>query len=172
MRALLVLALLLPTFALGDVVTRYPSGTSGGAGWTTPSNIGADDGAAASVSISPGLLSSVLYATTFGFDAAIPDGATINSVTLYVEWRASGTNVIGYAGPLAAGLSTTFTITQGPLSITSRSQLLDGVFQVGVQGENITEPGQSRTFYVDFVRVTVDFTPPGADAPRPHVGMW
>ena len=66
----------------------------GNAGWSTPSNITADDGLYSNVILDPkgvgGAKSKWLRATNFGFD--IPAGATIDGVKVTAELKASSTD--------------------------------------------------------------------------------
>jgi predicted CxxxxCH...CXXCH cytochrome family protein len=177
-----VLALLLSSFLLPDVanaltITRYPSSNvaSGADGsWGTPTNAYADDTAYASVT---SVVARGAYASdfgTYGFDTAIPVGSTINSVTVGVAWyvsaalsRATTLSVQPYVSGASQG--TALTNTAQPTSIyveptsptytLTRAQLLDGVFVVraSLTRGNVTT---TQTGYLDYVSVTVDYTPP------------
>lgn len=63
------------------------------AGWTNPTNVYADDG---TYSTRQGTSKNTRYGTLFGFDLSeLPDGATINGVTLSAEWHNSANDASG-----------------------------------------------------------------------------
>lgn len=66
----------------------------GGLGaWTTPTNVYADDGTYAT---RVGTTKNVVYGNLFGFDlSTLPDGVTINSVTLTAQWHNSAADTNG-----------------------------------------------------------------------------
>lgn len=156
-------------------VTRYASAyESTGAGWTSPGNAYSDDGNYVSVA-SPGkkVGSSNTY-TTFGFDANIPSGSTINAVTIEIGYYVSGTTSIAecHTAAIISGVEQTEHTdnsepTGPPETLKqfvctgdrswSRTDLLDANFKVRVecyQGNVAT----SFTMYIDYVRVLVDYT--------------
>jgi predicted CxxxxCH...CXXCH cytochrome family protein len=178
-RVALAALLMAPAGALAATVTRFPasnvvSGLTGG--WGTPTNAYADDTAYASV------LNSVAkrgeYANdfgTFGFNSAIPVGATINSVTIGVAWYvtpalASPTTlgVQPYISGVASGTEfqnvaqpTAITVQSSPAYTLTRADLLDGTFAVRARllRANVAN---SQSGYLDYVSVTVDYTAPVA----------
>lgn len=110
----------------------------------------------------------------FGFDWTIPANATINSVSVDVEWKVSTTDSIATLGARAyvngAAVGTELVNTAEPTADSTqsftvpgltRAQLLDGAFQIRVRATR----GNTNTAFtasLDAVSVTVDYTVPGS----------
>jgi hypothetical protein len=120
--------------------------TAVGTGWANASNAFASNGSYATAAIGRDTTVTTAYAN-FGFDASVPVGATINSVTIEVEWKvgssassstlgaqafvsgvASGTELTDLTRPTADVVGTT-----AATGVTTRTQLLDGTFSVRVR---------------------------------------
>ena len=73
---------------MSTAVTKYPGAIRSATGWSnfTVARLGTDDASYATVGLSQGETSDVAQANAFGF--AIPEGSTILSVLLEVEWYA------------------------------------------------------------------------------------
>jgi RHS repeat-associated protein len=151
--------------------TREPA--SHNSGWTNSQNGYTSNNSYATTSPPKNQTRAVLYGT-FGFDSTIPTNATITTVTVSVEWKVSTTNSIATLGsqayvsgsPVGSELVNTAepladTIQTYTVSGLTRSQLLNGTFQVRVRATR----GNSNTSFtasLDRVGVTVDYTVPGA----------
>jgi hypothetical protein len=151
-------------------VTRYPSANNGG--WdANEANAYADDGNYATEAPSTNS-TTYLELGNFGFDANIPAGATINSVTIeagwYVSTTASSATLLLDAYVNNSAVGTQHSDTSEPTSekATSyvnnygswtRDLLLDGVFEVMV-GAKRGAGSKGYTMYLDYVRVVVDYT--------------
>lgn len=150
-------------------VTRYPSANNGG--WdANESNAYADDGSYATTAPGVNSTESVEYGN-FGFDALIPAGATINSVTLNAQWKVDTTassatfRLAGLISNVVEGSehtdtseptsdkTTNFAMT----SLPTRDELLDGVFEVRV-GAQRGSGSTGYTMSLDYVSVTVVYT--------------
>jgi len=170
--------------------TGGTSGTCDGATtfcWTSPGNITANDGVNAQVALGSSATSNELQGTNFGF--AIPAGSTINGITVEIKKQAvsgtgnptdldvtilkggiaTGTN-LGHLGPgngwLTAGgidtyggSSTLWGATWTPADINASN--------FGVQISCTEWVGLPATAGVDFIRITIAYTPP---APPPTGG--
>jgi len=111
------------------------------------------------------------YVTTYGFSSYFDSAATINSVTLntkqYVSnvTNMSAPKVQAYVGVTAKGSQTTLTnstTTTNSQNVTltglTAADLVDPTFQIqliALHGANTT----SATLNVDYLQVTVDYTP-------------
>jgi len=160
-------------------VTRYPSSNSAVSGsWTNPTNAYADDGSVVSCAHGgTNNSSSDRQFGTFGFDAQIPGGSTINSVQIEVEHRVSATSNIAFLENWASISSTagaTNSDSAEPTTLTARTyssyarpgggswtraDLLDGTFTVTLRARN-GNSNSAITYEWDYVRVTVDYTAP------------
>lgn len=145
-------------------ISRFPT-TSTGA-WDNASNGEADDSAYATARPAPSDVSNAFY-RNFGFDSAIPAGASITSAVIEAQWhvststdaklrmraRINGAN----AGDLVEDTSnpTTDVIRTGNPGVSSRSDLLDGVFEVRISADRT---GSAFTGYLDYVKATVSYT--------------
>ncbi len=153
------------------IITKYPTlNTVVTTGWTNPGNVGADDNVYATAA--PAKSSSITSDWHgFGFDTDIPDGVTINSVTIEYGWFLDSslsiatffyTHVIG--GTAAAELfndtepKTEIITSYSPTGLT-RDNLLDANFKVRARAFRGND-NDAVTFNLDFVRVTVDYNPP------------
>lgn len=176
-------------------LTAGPSlpGTAASAGsgvaWTNFNNIKADDGSVAqSVPTSTNTFTAFLRGTNFGF--AIPDGATINGVTVVIEKRVglitagatltdASVNLIGSTpstNKAAAGAwpSTLTDVTYGSSSdlwnVAWTSALInDAGFGVDLSVDfniNEAEPPASGRAQVDKYTVAVDYTEAGGTRRR------
>ena len=152
------------------IVTRFPTGASPSQ-WTNPTYAFSADNNWTYAS--PSAYSTYEYLlTNFGFDSAIPVEAVINSVTLEVKWRistassqaeigvcayvsgaVSGDELTEYNSPTTAQIRTTTNT-----GITSRTQLLNVNFRVRLRASQISTT--ACTFYVDYVKVVVDYSVP------------
>jgi len=170
--------------------TGGTSGTCDGATtfcWTSPGNITANDGVNAQVALGGSTRSNELQGTNFGF--AIPAGSTINGITVEIKKQAvsgsgnptdldvtilkggiaTGTNL----GHLGAGNGW---LTAGGIDTYGGSSTLWGATwtpadinasNFGVQISCTEWVGLPATAGVDFIRITITYTPP---APPPTGG--
>ena len=159
------------------------AGTSENANaWTSPGNVGADDGAEASITAatydSPDI-SELLVASNFGF--TIPSGSTIDGVTVEIERR---DQAIGAASDNRVQLSTS-TAFAGLVGTNKADTPLDwptaatvktyggaaDTWSSGLTVTQINDPGfavflsvqadaANTDIFVDFIRVTVTYTEP------------
>jgi hypothetical protein len=169
---------------------RYPGtvateiGPSGDNDWDTPGNVGADDGSEAQV-VAPTYdandHSYRLKATNFGFSADINAGSTINGITVEIDRRAfagaaedqevrlydSTATLVGDDKQKATAWPATLTIdTYGGAADTWTSGLdAADVRSAGFGVALIVLATAANTdIGVDFIRVTIDYTP-GAGGP-------
>ncbi len=167
---LVAAAVLAPASAQATTVIAYPSTNAVvTTGWTSAANAYAADGVFATASPNKnGTVNSDFGG--FHFDTSVPAGATVNSVTVEVNWYVSTNASIATLGfqPYVSGTAqgTEFTNTASPIAATiessvytgiTQAQLLDGTFAVRVRmwrGNSNT----AVTAYLDYVRVTVDYT--------------
>lgn len=159
-------------------LTKYPTtDTAVSGGWSNPTNVQADDGAVASINIASKNNTFDREQAGYGFDA-IPDGSTVNSVTIEVEHRVTNTSNICFLENLAA-VSGTFGAVNSdslePTTLTARTyayarpgggswtkaDLIDGVFKTRIRARNGNN-ATSVNFEWDYIRVVVDYTPPGS----------
>src|SRR4030042_5888976 len=74
-------------------------------GWVNPTYVYSDDGV--NFATREGTVKNTWYGTLFGFDlSSIPDGSTINSITLSAEWKNSANDTAGpvlYLGAKSGG---------------------------------------------------------------------
>lgn len=154
---------------------------AGNGTWTNDANISADDGAEATFALAVKNTSGRWNAgQTFGLDAIIPAGSTINQVEIRAEWRVNSTGGIAnlelqaFVGGVAVGTvlanaAEPTTLTTDTDDITAdrawtRDDLLDGTFELKVRGRN----GNSTTdpsYRVDHIAVQVDYTAPVVEIP-------
>lgn len=153
--------------------------------WVSPTSVGADDGVVASItaaSFDAPDVSRQLYASQFGF--TIPVGATIDGITVEIERRAQDT--VGEAEDFRVQLTTaenTFvgtnkadTVTAWPTTLTiatyggaadtwsaspTVAMVNDTAFGVTL---SVTALLANADIEVDFIRMTITYTPPPADA--------
>ena len=171
--------------------TEY-GGAASGTSWTNPTNVNADDAADAVYTIAAkNTTGNELTVSSFGFDASIPAGATINQVDLVVEHYVStgsgiahleqavrtggttGTFQTNSAEPTTATQTTYASIARPGGGSWTRDDLLDATFEVRIRarsGNNAT----SVDYKGDYARVVVTYTEapvttgPGADG----CGVW
>jgi hypothetical protein len=157
-------------------VTEYPGLDTAVSGtWTTPTNVQADDGATASVTIAVKNTTVDREQGNYGFDTSIPAGATITSVQIEVEHRVTVTGGIAFLENLGRIGTTDGAVNSDSLEPTvltartyasyarpgggswTRADLLDGTFKTRIRarsGNNAT----SVTYHWDYIRVTVVYT--------------
>jgi len=151
--------------------------------WTTPENVGADDAAYASITTptfdSPDY-SYIIKALGFGF--TIPANSTINGITVEVERYADAAEGLGkdalvqlYQAGARQGSNYADTVNDWDTAPTIKSYggatdlwgLTWTVDQINAADFGVALAAQATTInadiYVDFVRITVDYTPPPAD---------
>lgn len=154
----------------------YP-GTTSGVGWTNPSNIAANDDADATVALGAGATSNYLIASNFGF--AIPAGSKIDGVVQEHEGFYSGAEGVqnewaqlykaGVAhgtekGPVLNGwTSSRATYTNGASGdVWGGTWTPDDINNSGFgSGIRCKAPAGADTANVDFMRLTVYYTPMG-----------
>jgi hypothetical protein len=147
---------------------------AGSGTWTNDVNILADDGAEVTFSLtSKNTSGRWLIGQTFGFDSAIPVGATIDQVNIRTEWRVNTTSGIGHlelqafvsggaVGTVDTNSAEPTTLTTETFDITAdrawtRADLLDGTFDLRCRGRN----GNSTTdpsYRWDYIAVEVVYT--------------
>ncbi len=160
-------------------VTLYPSSVSEnawGGTWTNPENMQADVGNVASVALDGGgPYDQAAY--DFGAAGFIDAGATINSVSVTVEWRvtvdglATSLSVLSYGSNVHScgqDLAEPTSLTQRTYTLLNpntvggdgwtAAHLRDELFSVSVEVNDSADP-TARDAEFDFVRITVDFTP-------------
>lgn len=158
------------------VTTRYPTTDTAVSGtWTTPTSVQANDGAVARVNIAAKNVTRDREQGGYGFDTAIPSGATVNSVQLEVEHNVSTSGGIAFLenlGYISATAGAVNSDNTEPISLTARAypnyarpgggswtraDLLDGTFKTRIRarsGNNAT----SVDYDWDYIRVTVDYS--------------
>jgi hypothetical protein len=143
-----------------------------GTGWTNPTNAYADDGTVASFSGANG----TTWTTDYGFpdfsSSDIPDGSTINAVTMRanvwqsnasrgscgVQGRNNGANSGSEATSTSTSTSNVVTATLGTVTLSdlrSASTLLKARVRCS------RTASQAFTGSLDYVEIVVDYTPPG-----------
>lgn len=152
--------------------------------WTSPGNITANDGVNAQVALGGSTSSNELQGTNFGF--AIPAGSTINGITVEIKKQAvSGSgnptdvDVTILKGGVATGTNLGHTgagngwLTAGGIDTYGGSSTLWGATwtpadinasNFGVQISCTEWVGLPATAGVDFIRITITYTPPAAPA--------
>ena len=147
---------------------------AGSGTWTSDTNIRTDDGAEATFSLAVKNTTGQWNAgQTFGFDSAIPAGATITQVQIRAEWRVNNAGGIanlglqafvsgGAVGAVRENTAEPTTLTTDTYDITAdrswtRSDLLNGTLELKVRGRNgnnATDP----SYRVDHIAVNVTYT--------------
>lgn len=168
---------------------NYPTNSSsvsqsGDDVWANPSNANASDGANASSSCDGSLIGYTDILKTLGYGFSIPAGATIHGITVEIRQKADTTptelqgivalykaGVVagsGDATPLLTATATTVTLG-GPSDLwgTTWTPAEINAADFGVYfhvSQNLSSGGDNC--YVDFIRVTIDYTPAGDDVPN------
>ena len=166
--------------------TGGTSGTCNGSTtfcWTSPGNITANDGVNAQVVLGASGASNELQGTNFGF--AIPVGSTINGITVEIKKQAvsgignpTDVDVTILKGGVATGTNLGHTgagngwLSAGGIDTYGGSSSLWGVTwtpadinatNFGVQISCVEwTGGAGTTAGVDFIRITITYTPPAA----------
>lgn len=158
--------------------------------FTNPGNVYADDTSYATLTSTTRTETDASYWTTFGF--AIPDGATITQVVVDgicrigttgitgagwgVQLYKGGTTAVGTEATAATGTANTDyaatqTITTGLPSVAELNASGDSGLRVRarVYTGNLTT---SRTWSLDYLRVTVTYTVPGMAGAQTAVHYW
>lgn len=170
-------------------MTKYPTtDTAVSGGWTNPTNVQADDSAVASINVASKNNTFDREQAGYGFDT-IPDGSTINTVTIEVEHRVTNTSNIAhleniaYVGGVAGATNTdslepttltarTYAYSRPGGGSWTRADLLDGTFKTRIRARNGNN-ATSVNFEWDYIRVNVDYTPPGSsEGPLTAGSIW
>lgn len=140
-------------------------------GWTNPTYAYNDDGS--QYATVTGSSKNAWYGNTFGFDlSAIPDGATINSVSITAEWHNSAADTSGpvlLVGANSGGSlvgSTTDTsgqladevVTYSPTGLTAANLKATGASGFNAVLRFRRTDNTAHTAYVDYVKCTVDYS--------------
>jgi hypothetical protein len=156
-----------------------------GNSWTTPSNAFTSNGLFASVFVNPGGTSNQLQITNFGF--SIPAGSTISGILVETQNQSTTPSQLSalvqmLKGGAAAGVAKSlgqpgaYPSPEAFVSLGDSADLWGGTWTpgdinnagFGVEQEAFEVTGLAgATANVDFVRITVTFTPP---APPPGAG--
>lgn len=193
--ALTVLLLLMAiALAFASTAGPNPAGTGSTSGtcngistfcWSAPGNITGNDGVFASVAVGPGGTSNQLQATNFGF--AIAAGSTINGIQVDTENQSGNPAQLGLllqmlkAGAAAGvakslGQNSSYPNVEAFVTLGGNSDLWGTTWTpgdingtgFGIQQQALELTGlASATANVDFIRITITFTPP---APPPSNG--
>lgn len=165
---------------------RYPGttaseiGPSGDNDWISTSPISADDGSEAQITAATYDAADHSYrlkATNFGFDADVPDGSTINGITVEIDRRcfagaAQDQEVRLYdsTATLVGDDKQTATAWPATLGIATYGGASDtwaaGLDSTDIRSANfgvaliVLADAANTDIGVDFIRVTVDYTPP------------
>ncbi len=143
-------------------------------GWTSPTNAYADEGSYATAAPAKnGTITS-----DFGFPAFstadIPDGNTINSCTVEVQWKVSTTGSVDTLGvqlhnPSGTALGTEATETGATTADSLKTQqVTSGIALADLRSANVivarvrAARGNTNTAYtasLDYVKLTVDYSP-------------
>jgi hypothetical protein len=152
------------------------SGT--GNSWTSPTNVFTSNGVFASVFVSAAGTSNQLQVTNFGF--AIPTGSTINGIMIETQNQSPNPSQLGILvqllkGGAAAGVSKSlgqpnaYPNTEAFVTFGNSTDLWSGTWApadinnagFGVQQQALEVTGLAgATANVDFVRITITYTPP------------
>ncbi len=146
------------------------------AGWTDPTYAYTDDGTNFASRV--GTAKNTWYGTLYGFDlSGIPDGSTINSVTLTAEWKNSAIDSSGpvlYLGAKSGGseVGTGTSDTTGTTSFELVNRSPSGLTTANLKATGASgfwailrferTDNTAHTAYVDYVKVVVDYTGPTA----------
>lgn len=142
-------------------------------GWTNPTYAYTDDGTNFTTRV--GTVKNTWYGTLYGFDlSGIPDGSTINSVTITAEWKNSAADTTGPVLSVGAQLGgseistatsdttgqTTFElVNNSPIGLTTANLKTTGVSGFwAILRFRRTDNTATHTASVDYVKVLVDYT--------------
>ena len=142
-------------------------------GWTNPQDVYSDNSVYATRS---GTTKNVVYGNLLGFDlSALPDNATINSVTIEAQWHTLQNDTAGPVLTLGAqsggvlvgsvndtvGQTTDHLHTYSPTGLTAAQLKATGAsgFWAVMRFKRIDNT--THMAYVDYVKVTVDYTAGG-----------
>jgi hypothetical protein len=166
--------------------TQLPTGNATAVGVWTNGNTGlnADDGTNASFTTTTKNDVRSLTVGAFGFDAAIPAGATINTVAIEIQEQVTsgGTlrTVIRVSGVDGANndnttdtsltVRTFSALTRPGGGSWTRADLLDGVLTARFEGRQPNNT-TSRTYQADYLKVIVDYSTQGPARPVRVGGM-
>jgi hypothetical protein len=183
-----LLAFLLCSVMLFGDSSGPRSGTGAGTAWVNPTNVSTSNNAYATYGLDANVLTSTLSISTLGF--AIPSGATITGIEASIERKASANSCINTDTTEVAGIWLTKSagVTQGTnkgsatfwttidttQTLGSSSDLWGSTwtdteinaagFGVGLVAWN--ECATLKTVSVDYMAVTVYYTPSGASSRR------
>ncbi|MEK7609681.1 MAG: hypothetical protein AAB470_00990 [Patescibacteria group bacterium] len=162
--------------ALANTTTVYATSNSADGsltGWTNPTYAYTDDGT--NFTTRAGTVKNTWYGTLYGFDlSGIPDGSTINSVTITAEWKNSAADTNGpvlYLGAQSGGAEvgtatsdtsgqTTFElVTKSPAGLTAANLKATGASGFWAILRFRRTDNSTHTASVDYVKVAVDYTP-------------
>lgn len=175
---------------------RYPAttateiGPSGDDNWVNPANVGANDGSNATITAATYDATDHSYrlkATNFGFDADIAAGSTINGITVEIERQAtagtaedqevrlydSTATLVGDDKQTAVAWPT------GAMGVATYGGSAD-MWTSGMDADDIRSANfgvalivlansANTDIAVDYIRVTIDYTPP---ATVPQAGWY
>jgi hypothetical protein len=166
--------------------TQLPTGNATAVGVWTNGNTGlnADDGTNATFTTTTKNDVRSLTVGAFGFDAAIPAGATINTVAIEVQEQltSGGTlrTVIRVSGVDGANndnttdtsltVRTYSNLTRPGGGSWTRNDLLDGTLTARFEGRQPNNT-TSRTYQADYLKVIVDYSTQGPARPVRVVGL-
>lgn len=164
--------------------TAGPNGPStgtgvaaGGPAWVNPGNVTAEDATFSTCTLAAQACNDIVVGTGLGF--AIPAGSTINGIVLEVKMKTGGgTSLVGFqlrktGGSFGAPKSATPTTTNAFVTLGSSADtwgsgatpadINNATFGGGVSG---TGAIYTDTFSVDFLRITITYTPASGG---PHI---
>lgn len=171
---------------------RYPGtvateiGPAGANDWTSASSVGADDGTEAQITAptyDAGDHSYRMMATNFGFSADINAGSTINGITVEIDRRAFAgaaqdqeVRLYDSTGTLVGDDKQTATAWPATSAIATYGGAAD-TWTSGLDAADVRSAGfgvalivladaANTDIGVDFIRVTVDYTPGAGPPPR------
>lgn len=165
---------------------RYPG--SAGGGWSSAGNVFADDGADASALASPSSVTVPMNATLFGF--SIPADATIEGITVEIEaYRATTggaavshrdtAQLLKAGSPVGTNKGNTAHDDSQPIATTATVYTYGGATdlwgttwtpsEINASGFGFKFVAYSsytgyRLHYIDFIRITVDYSEGGQPA--------
>lgn len=168
-----------PTLAVDDA-------TVGTVAWGTVTNVYSSNDADASVALGRGITSHYIKAT--GFNFSIPTGSTIDGIVVEVERACNSTTFFKDStvrivkGGVIGATNKADTVTIWPLTDTYKTYgastdvwgetwTADDInsstfgFAISAQNSQTTGSSETRTGYVDHIRITVYYTPPANSPP-------